>query len=120
MRQWMLFLVFICVVAPAPAAQLLRDINTSVEQASSSPRQFVMMGDLACFVAEDDEHGAELWRSDGTDGGTFLLADIRPGSDTSYPEDLVVIGGTLYFSADDGVNGRELWRSDGTVAGTYM
>ncbi|MBS0416284.1 MAG: hypothetical protein JSR66_01120 [Proteobacteria bacterium] len=104
----------------AQAAQLLRDINTSVEQASSSPHQFALMGDIAFFVAQDDDHGAELWRSDGSEAGTYLLADIRPGPDTSYPEDLVVVNGTLYFSADDGVNGRELWRSDGTIAGTYM
>jgi ELWxxDGT repeat protein len=107
-------------ILPSSGAQLLRDINTSVVQASSSPRQVTMMGDTAFFVAEDDTHGAELWRSDGTDAGTFLLSDIRPGPDSSWPEDFIVANGVLYFSADDGVNGRELWRSDGSQSGTYM
>ena len=101
-------------------AQLLRDINTSVEERSSNPRQFTTMGSITFFVAEDDDHGAEVWRTDGSSAGTYLLADIRPGPDTSYPEDFVVANGLLFFSADDGVNGREVWRSDGTIGGTYM
>jgi ELWxxDGT repeat protein len=102
------------------AAQLLRDINTQIVERSSNPRQFTTMGSVTFFIAEDDEHGAELWRTDGTAAGTFLLSDIRPGPDTSYATDFVVANGLLFFSADDGVNGREVWRSDGTVGGTYM
>jgi ELWxxDGT repeat protein len=102
------------------SAQLLRDINSDVSDTSSRPQQFTAMGAITFFVATDDDHGSELWRTDGTAAGTFLLADIRPGRQSSFPEDFMVAGGTLYFSADDGVNGRELWRSDGTSAGTYM
>jgi ELWxxDGT repeat protein len=46
---------------------------------SSNPRQFTTMGSITFFIAEDDDHGAELWRTDGTAAGTFLLSDIRPG-----------------------------------------
>lgn len=84
-QRTLAFLLFgLSSILPSSGAQLLRDINTSVVQASSSPRQFTMMGDIAFFVAEDDTHGAELWRSDGTDAGTFLLSDIRPGPDSSW------------------------------------
>jgi ELWxxDGT repeat protein len=107
-------------LGPASAAQLLRDINTQIVERSSNPRQFTTMGSITFFIAEDDDHGAELWRTDGTAAGTFLLSDIRPGPDTSYATDFVVANGLLFFSADDGVNGREVWRSDGTVGGTYM
>lgn len=41
-----------------------------------------------------------------------LVADIRPGKDSSVPDDLVVLDETLYFRADDGVHGNELWAYD--------
>ncbi|HSF42705.1 MAG TPA: ELWxxDGT repeat protein, partial [Thermoanaerobaculia bacterium] len=58
-------------------------------------------------------HGRELWRSDGTPGGTYEVADIVPGPGSSDPEFLTRFRGQLYFSA-----GSALWRSDGTAAGT--
>jgi ELWxxDGT repeat protein len=80
------------------------------------------------WVTDLDHHGSvlfastfrdgELWRSDGTDAGTVLLKDIRPGADASNPSQLVNLNGTVFFSADDGAGGRELWKSDGTEAGT--
>ena len=62
------------------------------------------------FVAFDEANGVELWRSDGTEPGTAILKDIRPGPDSSVPSYLTVMGGTLFFVADDGVHGQELWR----------
>lgn len=38
------------------------------------------------FAATDAAHGRELWASDGTRGGTTLLADIDPGAASSDPE----------------------------------
>ena len=32
------------------------------------------------FVASDGTHGHELWRSDGSDAGTSMVADLRAGS----------------------------------------
>lgn len=77
------------------------------------------MGGLVFFTAVDLA-GRELWRSDGTEAGTWRIKDIRPGNEWSFPHDFTVVGDTLYFLADDGVNGIELWRSDGTEAGTRM
>ncbi|MCB1007880.1 MAG: hypothetical protein KDB94_03195 [Acidobacteria bacterium] len=72
------------------------------------------------FAADDGVHGAELWASDGTAGGTRLVRDVRPGIESSNPSYFHVFGGLLYFSANDGVHGIELWRSDGTPAGTHL
>jgi len=72
------------------------------------------------FVADDGEHGREIWVSDGTTAGTTLVADVFPGFLGANPSGLAVASGRLYFSANDGVHGRELWQSDGTPAGTRL
>ena len=72
------------------------------------------------FAANDGTHGNELWKSDGTPGGTVMVKDINPGTLGSNPTSLTVVGSTLFFAATDGVHGPELWKSDGTAAGTVM
>ena len=71
------------------------------------------------FVGNDGTSGRELWITDGTETGTFLVKDINPNGD-SRPAQFTYIGDTLYFSADDSVHGRELWKSDGTESGTVL
>jgi ELWxxDGT repeat protein len=78
------------------------------------------VGGKAFLVVEDEDHGAELWVSDGTPAGTRLLKDVRPGEIGSSPTGLTAFGNRVFFSAmtnaSDGF-GR-LWVSDGTEAGT--
>jgi ELWxxDGT repeat protein len=60
---------------------LVKEINTAPADSNiSSP---VEVGSLLFFVATDALHGAELWRTDGTPGGTFLVTDIYPGSNAA-------------------------------------
>ncbi len=74
------------------------------------------------FVAQDDTHGAELWKTDGTYTGTVLVEDINPGTADAFTEDspMMVVDGELFFAANDGTHGDELWKSDGTAAGTVL
>jgi ELWxxDGT repeat protein len=63
----------------------------------------------------------ELWKSDGTNGGTVLVKDINPGSaESSFPFDFTDISGTLFFTAYSNASGRELWKSDGSTGGTVL
>ena len=75
---------------------------------------------LVYFAADDGVHGFEVWRSDGTADGTYMIADEQPAELSGEPELTAMPDGSLLFVADDGVHGRELWRTDGTAAGTAM
>ena len=59
--------------------------------------------------------GWNLWRSDGTETGTYSVASF-PYYD-NIPAQFTNYNNKLYFSANDGT-GRKLWVSDGTDAGT--
>jgi ELWxxDGT repeat protein len=111
--------------------QILKDIYLDAPSSILSAADFegfVDVNGIAYFAANDGMNGNELWRSDGTEAGTYMVKDIRPGSDTSsgnllpsnsHPRDLINVNGTLFFSADDGgATGRELWKSNGTAETT--
>jgi ELWxxDGT repeat protein len=83
-------------------------------------RYLTSVGNTAFFSAMDDEHGRELWRTDGTPSGTRLLKDINPGADGSYPHGFARVGAELYFVASNPQVGASLWKSDGTEVGTTM
>ena len=71
-------------------------------------------------AADSSANGSELWISDGTVGGTVMLADIFPGSSSSTPSNFSFVGSTLYFSALSSAGARELWKSDLTPGGTMQ
>jgi ELWxxDGT repeat protein len=85
-------------------------------------RSLTPVGTLLFFVAGDGIGGAtgqELWASDGTTAGSYLVKDINP-SGQSYPQSLTDLNGELIFQATTHPEGAELWRSDGTEAGTTL
>jgi ELWxxDGT repeat protein len=70
------------------------------------------------FTAVDGSNGKQVWRSDGTTGGTTPITEINLVATNAYPSGLTNVNGTLFFSATDGTHGTELWESIGTAAGT--
>ncbi len=101
--------------------ELLADINSDGgRNPSSSPQHLTATPDALLFVADDIEHGTELWATDGSATGTRLVRDIFPGPASSDPQDLTLLGDEVYFRADDGTHGVELWGSDGTLEGTRL
>ena len=83
-----------------------------------SPSLLTAYDGMVFFVANDNIHGRELWKSDGTLTGTKVVKDITPGSSSTSFNCLFVLGNWLYFSAYTSAYGGELWKTDGTSNGT--
>ncbi|WP_428306314.1 ELWxxDGT repeat protein [Lacipirellula sp.] len=75
------------------------------------------VGDVGAYPSVD----VELWRSDGTETGTYRVKDLVPGFRPSDVSNLTNVGGTLFFTAATLENSRmSLWKSDGTDVGTAV
>src|SRR5262245_55295805 len=102
-------------------ARLVKDIDTTPTSGSGSgPDRSGEFRGMACFTGFTLEPGTELWKSDGTETGTVLVKDVRPGPESSSASRLTVVGDTLLFYANDGIHGAELWKTDGTETGTVL
>lgn len=98
------------------------------------PFNLKAVGNQVYFQGYSQTTGLELWTSDGTQSGTHIVKDLRPGVDPdpmnnspTYPfigfsnlKELTAFRDRLYFSADSITNGRELWVSDGTAGDSYL
>ncbi len=96
----------------------LLDVNKA--GIGSSPMNFTAVGATTFFLATDNAHGQELYKTDGSVEGARLVKDINPGPASSNIHAMTALNGLLLFFADDGKNGEELWRSDGTEKGTRL
>ena len=105
------------------AAFQVKNINTASGPAAitgSKPVLKAALNGIVYFVADDGVHGNELWRTDGTEGGTSIVKDINPGGSSSVISELIVSNGILFFPAGDTEHGMELWKSDGSEEGTVL
>jgi ELWxxDGT repeat protein len=108
----------------AAGTHLVRDIRPGqAESLGLYDTNHAASGSLFFFIANDGVHGRELWRSDGTEAGTFMLVDSPSGEElpsgnsawiTPLPRGRVLVSREgPDFEAPD-----ELWVSDGTSLGT--
>ncbi|HEX2644974.1 MAG TPA: hypothetical protein VHU81_18390 [Thermoanaerobaculia bacterium] len=109
-----------------PAAYLVRDLISGTPTSadtSSEPVHLTALGNRVVFLASEPSSGQEVWVSDGSSGGTEMLADVCPGVCSSQSRILGTQRGLVYWvgSTDSGFysDPLQLWRSDGTRAGTF-
>ena len=98
-------------------------VNIAPSGTSNIARDLRAVGGLLYFsVIDANRASRSLWRSDGTEAGTFRI-DVPLGTNRSFsPGRFTQLrGNTAVFSgwqsANDGVD-EELWKSDGTAATT--
>jgi ELWxxDGT repeat protein len=90
---------------------IVKDIFTG--GMSSYPKNITAVGNKVYFGATRDfASGEELWVSDGTQNGTYQLAEIYPGATGSEPKNFIEVNGKLFFTAKHPTYGEELWMYD--------
>jgi ELWxxDGT repeat protein len=107
----------------AAGTLLVKDIFPGSGTSSSSPTDITALGDgRAVFRANDGTNGLDLWVTDGTAVGTFVVKDLQPGTiiTNSYGQWTSLGDGRALFSVNDGTHGTELWVTDATATGTFL
>lgn len=83
----------------ADGTQIIKPVSSG---GPNHAKYLTVVGDKVYFSADDGtHHGLELWVSDGTADGTYIVKDIYAGSASSHPKHLVALGDKLYFTATD-------------------
>jgi ELWxxDGT repeat protein len=82
--------------------------------------EFLVANNLMFFMSNSPyngtNYGTELWATDGTVNGTYMIKDINTSGNGAKH----MIGSTgtkIYFTATDGLS-EQIWVSDGTATGT--
>lgn len=65
--------------------------------------------DVIYFTAIDSVHGKEVWVTDGTSKGTYLIYDISSEPNSSFPTHFFEFEDGVFFIANDGFSGNEPW-----------
>ncbi len=108
-------------VTDGETTEMVMDINPGSYESSigrirsTQTTAMVSLGDAVFLYAEDGVHGQEVWRSDGTTPGTFLVGDFTEGPNPSTTRHFTVIEDELFFVVIQfGIRVREVWKTDDT------
>ena len=107
-------------VSAEETAELLADIEFSGGADGSAPYNLIPVSRSGFGIVFGACDGAEVevWRSDGTEAGTYPLPGIAvPCGSPELPEP--VASGELGFYLARSAGKLHLWRTDGTAAGTF-
>lgn len=143
-RQWIRSLAALGCLGLAAASgsvkelALVKDINTR-QSGAGFVSGGVLVNGAYLFVGRDDAHGVQLWRTDGTEAGTWMVKAVAERASPPESGGGIIGIGVPEITSDDlsvlGVIGSkavlrvprrtasgflaaELWCSDGTDAGT--
>jgi ELWxxDGT repeat protein len=74
---------------------------------SSGAAELTVAGDFLFFTADDGVHGPSLWVTDGTGGGTFMVANLFDNPSEEGPKGLTPTTNRLFFQTESDL-GREV------------
>ena len=106
------FVVASAAVAAEP--YLVKDISAGERPVSSNPEFWANAGSATYFSALDRSGNPFLWKTDGTEAGTFQVPTLG-----IFMEGASFGSSFLAVALDAGFS-RQLWKTDGTAAGTTM
>ena len=85
---------------------LTKTVNTG--SSYSNPGLLEDINGRLYVVADNDEDGNGLWKTEGTEAGTVLVKDILVATGSSNPGSITSLNGIAYFFAENVIVGREL------------
>ncbi len=89
---------------------LVKNINTTKDKRGADIRELTNGDSLLFFVARNRTTYYALYRTNGTEEGTFAIK-----SHNTEPRNLVYIDSILYYTV-----GHTIWQSNGTYEGTFQ
>ncbi len=121
------FLAALPLPVQSQPAYMVADLSQQIHrdhEGTPFPMEVAELAGVGYFFHDDGIHGSELWRSDGSALGTYLLRDLCPGlcgaRDLWSFANVGTAAGVVFFTANDGAHGNELWLTDGSALGTRM
>ncbi|RFS15332.1 ELWxxDGT repeat protein [Emticicia sp. C21] len=111
---------------PGGTTKIITTTGTRPQANIRTKENIIPFGNKALLIASDyyNNLNFELWITDGTPAGTFLLKDINTPGRASDIKNVKVVSGKgalkAFFSANNGTLGEELWVTDGTPDGTKL
>jgi ELWxxDGT repeat protein len=96
--------------------EMLRMGSTPERNAAYYPS--VLIGSVLYFITQDDTHGNELWRTDGSAAGSYMVKDFSTedyvDSDIEYGfNNMIVHNNVLYITSTDNNRDMFLWKQTG-------
>ena len=97
---------------------LVKDVNPG--STGSDIKELVVVNNLLFFSAYStagNSNTRQLWRSDGTETGTFEPYDVHKDGEVQNPVNLTKVGNLLFYVTKSSLGGSDQWllsKSDGT------
>lgn len=101
---------------------MVKDINPGLSSGAGffADKDMAALGGMLLFVADDGQHGPQLWKSDGTSNGTVMVKNISYTSSvngfSAYPNNFVMGDSEVFFT----ITGKGLYKTDGSTSGTQL
>lgn len=99
---------------------VLGDLNLMELRTGAAGSGVVSPSGAMYFAGKTSEQGTETWALFPWSVGASLLADIRPGPESSNPSQFTVMGDEVIWVADDGVHGPEIRGSQALPPGSPL